>query len=251
MAITYGREMTMKYTLVEGIDDTQVYGRFLSELHDKGISTMDSKWDDGPSELLGLSDKTTTDSSLVINWKNQGNDIEIVCASSSLYGEAVAIVEQLRNYDIEAVLQKVTEETTVEEYGVPDGKRVFLSHEGVGSSTLTYGTEEGTDVSLTVDIWQDTWRNTDLTVKFSMSWTPSKIQKKTVIEDVLVDLPIEDMGRVQRIIEDNLNILGWDGEQPDIDCHFTHNTFSKSECAPDIVKRVRDARKAQDGTEEE
>lgn len=239
--------MTMKYTLVERIEDRQVYGHFLSELHDNGVSLMDNSYSGEPSSKLGRSERTTKDENIVLSW----GDVNIQCPPSMYGSEVETIIKELARHDIEAFRHRNVVETIKSEYGVPDSKFVYLSDGEKGSHVLTYSTDDGTDVNLSVFIWQDSWSNNDLSVKFEMSWTPSKVQKKHNIEEVLVNKPLVDMGRVQSIVESNLNILGWDGEQPEIDCHFTHNTFSKTECAPDIVKRVRDARTAQDATEEE
>ena len=239
--------MTLKYTLNEKVDDNQIYGRFLSNLHDKGISLMDASYSGEPSRKLGMNSRTTTEENLVLSW----GSISLDCPSSMYSSEVDALVEELAKHDIDASRTVNIVETVKEEYGVPDSKCVYLSSGENGSHVLTYSTDDGTDVNLSVFIWQDSWSKDDLSVKFEMTWTPSKVQKKQNIEEVLVNKPIRDMGMVQSIVENNLNILRWDGEQPEIDCHFTHNTFSKTECAPDIVKRVRDARKAQDATEEE
>ena len=208
---------------------------------------MDGSYDDEPSPKLGLKEFTEVEKTMTIQW----DDITLHCASSSLKSELTHLCSELGEHGIEAEVRLIEETTIEERYGVPDSKCVYLSNGEHGSSTLTYSTEDGSEVNLKIEIWQDSWSNRDLSVRFSMSWTPTRVQKKENIEDMLVNKPLDDMGLVQRHIEKNLSILGWDEEQPEIDCHFTHNTFSKSECAPDIVKRVRDARKAQDATEEE
>ena len=57
-----------------------------------------------------------------------------------------------------------------------------------------------------------------------------------------------DMGKMQSIIEGRMSLKKFDidTENVDIDCHFDAKTESRSECTPDIIKQVRDARK---GTE--
>ena len=56
--------------------------------------------------------------------------------------------------------------------------------------------------------------------------------------------PLKDMGIIQSIVESRLKLkqFGLKGE-PTIECHFDAKTESRSECAPDIVARVRNARK--------
>ena len=209
MAITYGRTMTLKYTLNEKVSDKQIYGRFLSELHDRGVSLMDTSFACKPSIKLGIGERTFTEENQVLSW----GDITIQCPSSMYGGEVETLIEELEKHDITAYRSINKVETTREEYGIPDSKCVYLSNGENGSHVLTYSTDDETDVELTVFIWQDSWSDTDLTVKFDMKWTPSRVQKKENIEEVLVNKPIRDMGKVQSIVENNLNILGWDGEE--------------------------------------
>ena len=97
-----------------------------------------------------------------------------------------------------------------------------------------------------VRVYHDSWNDTDITLDFTIEWNPSKVQRKDAIESALVDLTVNDMGRIQKIVEDNLHIMKWDNESPTIDCHFDAKTETRSECAPDIIQRVRDARKQED-----
>ena len=61
----------------------------------------------------------------------------------------------------------------------------------------------------------------------------------------MVDLVLKDMGIIQAIFEGRLKLKQFNRDVDDvtIDCHFDAKTESRSECTPDIIKQVRDARK--------
>ena len=50
------------------------------------------------------------------------------------------------------------------------------------------------------------------------------------------------MGKIQFIFEDGLADYVEIAEYPEITCHFDAKTESRSECTPDIIKQVREAR---------
>ena len=242
MAITYERTMKLRYELTERCSDRQVLGQFLSNLHDKGISLMDNSWDDAPSKKLGLQQltETTTVRTLTID----GKDIDIY--SSQTDTELDHILTQLNDLGFTASKSESVTETTTEGYGVPDSSYAYIRYNGVGGNRLRYETKDGSVVEMKVRVYQDSWNNRDMTLTFTIEWNPSKVQRKDAIESALVDLTVKDMGKIQRIVEDNLHLLKWDNESPMIDCHFDAKTETRSECAPDIIQRVRDARKQED-----
>ena len=61
----------------------------------------------------------------------------------------------------------------------------------------------------------------------------------------MVKAPLNDMGAIQRVIENRLKLkkYGFDVDDVEIDCEFHVVSESRSECTPDIVKQVREARK--------
>lgn len=70
----------------------------------------------------------------------------------------------------------------------------------------------------------------------------SKTQKKADIETWLVDTPLNLMGQIQAHVESCLSEVGFETEEPIIECHFDAKTESRSECTPDIIGRLRDAK---------
>ena len=70
----------------------------------------------------------------------------------------------------------------------------------------------------------------------------TKTQKKADIETWLVDTPLNLMGQIQAHVESCLSEVGFETEEPIIECHFDAKTESRSECPPDIIGRLRDAK---------
>ena len=78
-------------------------------------------------------------------------------------------------------------------------------------------------------------------------WNTVTIQRKDKIEEAMVQTVMDDMGKIQSIFEGRLNLkkFGYNTEEVSVDCHFDVKTESRSECTPDIIRQVRDARKEQ------
>ena len=84
-----------------------------------------------------------------------------------------------------------------------------------------------------------------LTLKFTVTWDCLTIQRKEMIEEMMVQEVLADMGRLQKVFEGRLKLkkFGYDINDVTINCHFDAKTESRSECTPDIIKQVRDARR--------
>jgi len=84
-----------------------------------------------------------------------------------------------------------------------------------------------------------------LLLKFEVKWPCTTIQRKEKIEEMMVQEVLADMGTLQSVFEGRLKLkkYGFDINDVEIDCHFDAKTENRSECTPDIVKQVRDARK--------
>ena len=96
------------------------------------------------------------------------------------------------------------------------------------------------------------WRKTHL--QFVITWTTDKIANKTDIEKNCVDAPLELMAYVQATVERLLLECGFDSRTIDdamIDCHFDAKSESRSECTPDILAKVREAKRKVMESEEE
>jgi hypothetical protein len=74
---------------------------------------------------------------------------------------------------------------------------------------------------------------------FKMWYDAEGIEKKDAIEQRLVTDPLQLMGQIQAVVERTLVFMGFNTDDPTIDCHFRCLNESKSECAPDIIAMVR------------
>ena len=79
---------------------------------------------------------------------------------------------------------------------------------------------------------------------FKIKWNSSKVARKDAIENRLVELPLHIMAKIQYLIEDALISIKADFPINDatIDCKFESINYTQSECAPDIIQLVKDAK---------
>lgn len=87
--------------------------------------------------------------------------------------------------------------------------------------------------------------NRGLILKFKTIWKPETIQRKDTLERTMVDLPLLDMAKIQKVIESKLKLKkfgSWAVDEAEINCKFDALTASSSECTPDIIQKVRDAK---------
>lgn len=138
-----------------------------------------------------------------------------------------------------------TQTTTVEDWVSPKGTYLTL-HES-DAKTDTYYVYDGqyqyeNDVTMKVSCETGSWVS-GFSLTFVITWEAEKVQTKEKIEEMVVATPLNDMGKIQKIIEDSLEEFVEVEHNPVIECHFDAKTESRSECAPDIIKMVRDARK--------
>lgn len=86
-----------------------------------------------------------------------------------------------------------------------------------------------------------------MVLRFRIVWEQDKVQRKEAIEEAMVQTVLKDMGKIQNIVESRLKLkkFGFNTEEVAIDCHFDAKTESRSECTPDIIKQVREARKGE------
>jgi len=85
---------------------------------------------------------------------------------------------------------------------------------------------------------------------FTITWDSKTVQRKEAIEEYLVQLPLSIIAQYQAKFEKVLVESGM-GEYPpeffdnvEIDCHFDAISESRSECTPDIINQVREAKNA-------
>ena len=88
------------------------------------------------------------------------------------------------------------------------------------------------------------------TLAFTITWDSKTVQRKEAIEEYLVQFPLSIIAQFQAKFEKVLAESGM-GEYPpeffdnvEIDCHFDAISESRSECTPDIINQVREAKNA-------
>lgn len=147
--------------------------------------------------------------------------------------------------------QEQTTETTSKKWKAIDGPRLCFDDgliEAYYSNMYNYNYYyEGEDVVMKVVFGGSHYSN--ITLKFTITWEADRVQRAEIIEDKLVKLPLNDMGVMQNLFEASLNDMGYWTEDATVHCYFETKTETKSECSPDIVKMVREARNK--GEEEE
>jgi len=84
-----------------------------------------------------------------------------------------------------------------------------------------------------------------MVLRFRVIWEQENVQRKEAIEDAMVETVLNDMGTIQKVVESRLKLkkFGFNVDEVAIDCHFDAKTESRSECTPDIIKQVREARR--------
>lgn len=129
---------------------------------------------------------------------------------------------------------------TTTEWIEPDGNRLSLVEADAEIKTnYANNYEYDNEVIMEATYFND---YSGIGIEFVITWISDKVQRKEVIEEMLVQTPLSDMGKIQSIFEDSLVNYTEVAEYPEITCHFDAKTESRSECTPDIIKQVRDAR---------
>ena len=241
MTMTYVRTMKLLYPM--RIDNTQL-ARLATRLHDKGMS-MVSSWSSF-NEIPSDDDygfKATTKQK-VRHWLTL-ND-ERVWSNHAKY-EVENVMNSINEIskDITATLESEPYEAKERKWAKPAGNYIWftgkMDGEMVSPTTISYNN----DVTMKVRVHK-TWRN-QIELSFELEWLAERPKKKDEIESMLVDLPLHDMGRMQAIVESILKTKKFGAlvDEPIIDCKFEAKTHTSSECAPDIIAKVRAARKVE------
>ncbi len=90
------------------------------------------------------------------------------------------------------------------------------------------------------------------TLKFVIEWPTEKVQKDSILEEKLVDLPTPMMGKIQALFEDTVSSesFGKTIEEPMIECMFNVVSNHSSECKPSTIAMLREAREKASSEEE-
>lgn len=139
----------------------------------------------------------------------------------------------------------INEETTEERLMAIHGEHIVLVNEfemeayDYDFSDNAYILSEEVRMNSTLNV---NYTHTELA--FNIKWNSPKVARKDAIENRLVELPLHLMAKIQYLIEDALISIKADFPINDaiIDCQFESINYTQSECAPDIIQLVKDAK---------
>ena len=231
--MTYERTMQIKYNN-EQLTDMNMR-KLAYDLQQEGLNMVD--WGYGDMKIeFGY--RTITEDTTVYVVRNARGKI----AFSSNY-ESVAndVYQQIKGvYKVSK--DTIQEEVSITDWVKPRGNRLSLeeSSENYTSSTDINGNYDyGNGIRMTVKLHNG---YSGVRLEFKTTWATDKIQRGEIIKDMLVKKQLTEVGKIQNIVESCLADFMEIPEQPTIDCHFDAKTETRSECSPDIINLVREAR---------
>jgi len=251
MTVTYNRTMTLTYE-IDGtpLESPIMQRKFVADLRKTGMAVN--------SKYAYASDLVSSKYGFTEKMKGSDNYTTMVNGNEVFSSWNERTVTKLTNLLCEALsgdndvsMEQTESQKKVKQWARIEGKVCYFDKspqlDGTASfsetspdKVLIYG--ENNEITMEV---QFGFGYGEMTVKFDINWDAKKIQKKKDIEAMVVDTPLNDMGRIQKIVE---RIAGYkkngvNVDNPSIECHFDAKTESRSECAPDIIAKVREARK--------
>lgn len=237
MSIQYVRTMKIKYG--DKMDDTE-FAKLSAELAKKGLF-LTGEWSNHNDYEYGFVDveENSHTFGIVINYETQ--------FTVDYISDAQIICEGLENLHPDVYYTTIATTVNKKEWAEPAGNffAITLDIEGSTPNLDTWGQniiEYEDNVQMKVILHN----NYDgLKLEFRIIWDCENVQRKEAIEEAMVHRVLNDMGKIQKVVESRLKLkkFGYDVEDVSIDCHFDAKTESRSECTPDIIKQVRDARR--------
>ena len=237
IAIQYSRIMTINYGKRMGDTD---FRKLCAELSEKGFLVSHSHYEADSADFGFIATEKKTTSYDIVNGDKQILSVKYLHIAEKIQKGFSAILPDIEYNMVHTVTtKKVWAEPkgdTVVFTGTTDGRKNNYNEYGINN--LKYSD----DVYMRTQV---TNGYGGLTLKFKVTWDCITIQRKEMIEEMMVREVLADMGRLQKVFEGRLKLkkFGYDINDVTINCHFDAKTESRSECTPDIVKQVRDARK--------
>tara|TARA_R110000823_G_scaffold159433_1_gene290839 strand:+ start:485 stop:1228 length:744 start_codon:yes stop_codon:yes gene_type:complete len=245
MGIQY--ERTMRITYGKRLSDID-FRRLAGALAEQEIYVC-GKFDNHTKFNYGYSEKEVNTTDYSVSSPTHG-----IIMNCSYRSDAIAVIEGFEHIIEGIVMEDITTTTTKKVWAEPNGNTVVCStlartstteFDGINVNFGEFGRNElGYDngVDMLTTIAND---YLGLRLTFLITWKCDKIQRTDAIEDNMVNMVKNDMGKIQALFEGRIKLkkFGYDIEDVEIHCHFDAKTESRSECAPDIIKQVRDARK--------
>lgn len=236
MSIEYVR--TMKINYGTKLDDLE-FAKLSGSLADKGVYLTDS-YSEIDTDNYGYKEvvKENTAYGIVIEDETQ--------FTVDWRSDAKIIVDGLKSLHPDVHYSSITTTATTNEWVVPEGHVLsfainlegdMMNFDCWGRNYIRY--ENGALMYCFLDNDYN-----GMVLRFKIVWQQDKVQRKEAIEDAMVQTVLNDMGKIQKVVESRLKLkkFGYDVNDVAIDCHFDAKTESRSECTPDIIKQVREAR---------
>ena len=249
MSINYERIMKFEY---EGNMSDTDFAKLSADLHKKGVS-MVSAYKYGISvDEDNYGYNTVTDS----HTRHHVAINDVVILDASYRSDATKTYDGLNDYFADNdnfVITQHTETTdkSRKEWIKPENKYCNIRIAGIEGTLadrlyncLVYDVEGDTVEEVVMEIYLERKNYGNIILTFKTKWETASIKRKEVIETTMVDMPVKDMGLIQSTVEGRLKLKKYDVEinNPEINCHFDAKTESRSECTPDIINKVREAR---------
>ena len=244
MTVIYERNMTIIYDIALNPIE---WAKVSYELHTKGLSLVSKYvWSvKVDSENYGKQEVTTEDTKHIISI--DGVDA-ITCRFVT---DAEKIETQLldnTNYDIE--LRQIRSSSSETKWINPPGSHFIMEFDNLVGKQQIAVVPELVYVIDSFGPYQEcvfmqtrlsNINNTEVQLNFKILWSTDGVQTKGAIEEMCVNTPLDDMGAIQYHVEQALMAFSVIPE-PLIECYFDAKTESRSECAPDIIAKTREAK---------
>lgn len=210
--------------------------KLCKDLQDNGLNVVD--WGYGDVKTYG--ELTSTEDTTIYTIVNSRNKIVYGGKYCSVRDEVFDQIKMVYKVTKSSYVDSVTKTEWVQPYG---NRLSLVETDAEIKPYYDYNYEYDNEVIMKVTYFND---YSGIGIDFEITWVSDKIQRKETIEEMVVETPLSDMGKIQSIFENALADYTEVAEYPQIDCHFDAKTESRSECTPDIIKQVRDARRNTD-----
>lgn len=213
-----------------------MYAKLAHKLQEKGINIV-GRWEN-QAPVYGFNEVEKTLKQYVITLN--GKDIFVtkyMQDAKDAFNAFSPLIEDL---------QEETRETTTtsKKWVEADGYLLLMDLEFDGEQTAYYSRriEYPDNLGMVAQLLNG---SQGLILKFIVTWNPKSVQRKEAIETRMVDEVLNDMGLIQGTIEGRMKLKQFeiDVDASTIDCHFDAKTESRSECTPDIINRVKEAKR--------
>lgn len=230
--IIYKRVIEIKYEHEEEMDKTNKK-RLASDLQKRGI-TLRGKYNDGrPIYKFKTVDEKTYTYDIYLDGK-------LICTLDDVWtrNKVVDAINELNN-------GRAVAETREAVKSVKKWTGVQGNYIQVDNSNHKYSSWDAGHLLDDVKVVAQALHGyNEITLKIESSWSVDRIQRDETIREMIVEKPLELVGRIQKVFESAIKLkkYGYNVEDVVVDCDFKVITASESKCSPDIIKMTREAR---------